>query len=549
MRTKRSLSAVLAVVLAVTALTACTGGTTAQTQAATQAPAQQQAQQPAQQQQTQAAAGTEAAAPAAPVKDTLVFGVAQEPTTMDTIAAAERITYLPTSCIFDRLIQRSGDELVPMLAESWEVSDDGLEYVFKIREGVKFHKGQTLTADDVEYSLQELVAQRQNSFSMVESVEKVDDTHVKMTLKYAYAPILNILGQVQSGIVCKEYHMANDESRDPNGTGAFIFKEWISGDSVTLVRNEEYWKGPAPLREITFRVFAEESTELIALQAGELDAYITVAQSNKPLVQEDENLAWYEAPGSQVFTLAFNNGTYANGEKSIFADNKALRQAICYAIDKEDLVIGAIEGSAPPLYTPYPLFVANYPSESEFNGNLYNPELAKQKLAEAGYPNGLDITIITTPQQIYAKPAEIIQGQLSQIGINLKLETLERGTYLQDVYNNFNYDMTVWAVSCDFADADPGMYQRFYSGNIKPAMNYMQVNDPELDEAIMTNRTSQDPAARKAAVLRMAEIIRDENYGLPLYASPQTLAANKDLEGVNLGSGMDVDFFTWKWSK
>ncbi|MGL5512897.1 MAG: ABC transporter substrate-binding protein, partial [Sporomusa sp.] len=239
------------------------------------------------------------------------------------------------------------------------------------------------------------------------------------------------------------------------------------------------------------------------------------------------------------------NGTYSNGESSIFADNKALRQAICYAINKDDLVIGAIDGTADPLDTPYPEFVINYPED--FDGNVYNPELAKEKLAEAGYPDGLTIKIRTTTQAGYSKPAEVIMGQLSEIGITLELETMERGTYLEEVYNNFDYDMTIWAVSCDYPDANHGAYRRFYSGMISPANNYMKINDYALDDAIMINRTSADPAEKAAAVLRMAEIIRDESYCLPLYSAQQTLAANANLKGVNINSGMGIDFYRWSW--
>lgn len=486
--------------------------------------------------------------PEVSVKETLVFGLIQEPTTLDSLTATERITFLPVGAIYDTLVDCDEDQnIVPKLAEDWTISEDGLEYVFQIRQGVKFHHGQTLTVEDVAYTIEQLRTINASNFGLINHVEVVDDSHVKITLDYAFSPLLYLFSQPATGIVNREEYEANPEAygRNPNGTGPFQYENWLSGDNIVLIRFEDYWQGPAALKSITFRILAEESTELIALEAGEIDAYIQVAQSNKDLIESNDSLLWYEAPGSQVFTLAFNNGTYSNGEKSIFADNKALRQAVCYAINKEDLVIGAIEGAAPALYTPYPAFVANYPKD--FDGNVYDLEKAKEKLEEAGYPDGLTIKIRTTTQAIYSTPAQLIQGQLAQIGINLELDEMERGTYLQEVYNDLDYDLTVWAVSCDYPDADHGAYKRFYSGMIGGGNNYMQINDPELDEAILTNRTSQDNAERAAAVERIAEIIRDESYCLPLYASPQTLAANAELKGVNIGSDMGIDFYTWEW--
>jgi len=481
-------------------------------------------------------------------EDSLIFGLIQEPTTLDSLTSAERITWLPVSAIYDTIVFKDDDQkLLPGLAEEWDISDDGLTYTFKIREGVKFHNGETLTADDVAFTIEKLRVLQKSEFGVISSVDIIDDTHVKITLESAFSPMLYLFTLPQTGVVNKAAYEADPESygRKPNGTGPFKFSSWLSGEDIVLDHFEDYWRGAAPMTSITFRIIADESTEIIALEANEINAYIQVSQSYRQVVEGNEQLAWYDTPSGQVNTLAFNNGNYSNGEPSIFADNKALRQAICYAINKDDLVIGAVDGTSDPLYTPYPEFVINYPEE--FDGNVYNPELAKEKLAEAGYPDGLTIKMRTTTQANYSKPAEVIMGQLSEIGITMELETMERGTYLEEVYNNFDYDMTIWAVSCDYPDVNHGAYRRFYSGMIAPANNYMQINDPALDEAILTNRTSIDPAEKAAAVLRIAEIIRDESYCLPLYCSQQTLATNANLKGVNLNSGMGIDFYRWSW--
>ena len=498
---------------------------------------------------TQAGGAAEtAAADAAPAKDSLVFSVPSEPTTMDALTAGERITYLPVHAIHDTYLAEEDDgTIVGNLVESWEISDDALTYTMKMREGVKFHQGQDLTVDDLVFSLQKTIENFGSRYGVIKSVEKVDDTHFKFTLDYPFSPILNLLTMTNASVVCKESYEADPEGygRNPNGTGPFKFVSWMSGENIVLERNDNWWKGEVPLKTLTFRIMAEEATELIALEAGDIDAYIQVSESNRSIIEGNPDLKMYTVAGGQVYTLAFNNGAYSNGQKSIFADNKALRQAICYAVDKEEVTALAVNGAVDPLYTPYPKFVDNYPEN--FDGNVYNLDKAKEKLAEAGYADGFEFTMKTTTQSGYSKPAEAIQGQLLNIGVTMNLTTMERGTYLQEVYNNFDYDATIWAVSCDYPDMDDGVYRRFYSGNISPANNYMQINDPELDEAIITNRTSSDPEVRKQCVEKVAEIIRDESYCLPLYSSSTNLAASSALKGVNVNYGSVVDFSRWSW--
>lgn len=483
-----------------------------------------------------------------PTKDSLVFSVPSEPTTMDPLNAAERITFLPVHAIHDTLLAEAEDgTIIGNIAESWEVSEDGLVYTFKIREGVKFHQGQDMTIEDVIFSLETICKNKPDLYGVIHDIQKVDDTHFSFTLEYAFSPILNLLTLTHVSIVCKETYEADVEgyARNPNGTGPFKFVSWMSGENIVLERNDDWWGGPVPMKSLTFRIISEEATELIALEAGDIDAYIQVSESNRELIESNSDLKMYSVPAGQVYTLAFNNGTYSNGQKSIFADNKALRQAICYAVNKEDVVALAINNAAPALYTPFPNFIENYPEN--FDGNVYNLDKAKEKLAEAGYADGMSFTMKTTTQSGYTKPAEAVQGQLVNIGVDMKLQTMERGTYLQEVYNNFDYDATVWAVSCDYPNMDSGAYRRFYSGNILPTQNYMQINDPELDAAIMTNRTSLDQAERAACVERVCEIIRDESYCLPLYSAPTNMATNANLKGVNINYGSVVNFATWSW--
>lgn len=479
-------------------------------------------------------------------KDTLAFGVSTEPTTLYSVSAPDRQTNLIVGAIYDRLVDVDDDgNIIPALATDWEVSEEGAVYTFEIRQGVKFHQGQDLDVEDVVFTLMELKSKQSSEFGLITAAEAVDDTHVKVTLEYSFSPFLYLLTTLKCGVLDKQTCEADPDAyvRNPNGTGPFKFESWQSGDCINLVRNDDYWNGPAAFSTLTFEIIADEATRLVALEAGELDAYISPSFSNKELVDQNPELTWYQTAGTQVYTMGFNNGNKPNGEKSIFADNKALRQAVCYAINKEDVALVATDGASSALYTPYGTHVAYYPED--FDGNVYNPELAKEKLAEAGYPDGLTITLkVTSP---YDASAEVLQQQLAQIGIDLKIEVMERGTYVQEVYTNLDYDLTIYAVSCEYPDADGGAYRRFYSGMSGGENNWMQINDAKLDDAIMTNRTSSDPEEKAECHLKIAEIIRDESYCLPLYSSTSTLAANSNLKGASVKAGMQVYFDRWSW--
>ncbi len=485
------------------------------------------------------------------VRDVLNFGILQEPATLDPVISTERITYLPEGCIYDTLLERDQENnLLPKLAESWEVSDDGLTYTLKIRNDVKFHNGDPLTVDDVVFTIGKLTEAQASNFSVIDTVEAVDDSTVKFTLKYAYGPVLFFFTLPQTGIVNKALYEKDAEgyARNPVGTGPFKFDNWVSGSSVTLTRNDEYWREPAKMKTINFVVIPEESTGLVALESGELDAFLQISLSNAPLMEANDNLVWYLVPGAQVNVLSFNMGDHPDGKPSVFKDNLALRQAICYAINKDEVAFACTEGINGAVQTPYMEAVNNYPEG--FTSIPYDPEMAKQKLAEAGYPNGFTFKARTVVQPLYAKAAEIIQGQLSKVGITMELETMERGTFLQEVTKNSDFDMTIWAIVCDIPDADHGMYKRFHSDNIgKSNMNYMQVNNPELDELIMTNRMSSDDKVKAEAVRKMTEIVNDEAYAMGLYSTPWTLAYNKNLTGVFMNSSMAIDFYPWAWTK
>ena len=484
---------------------------------------------------------------ASQASDSVVFALNAEPTSLDPQVASERITWVPVAQLYDRLVQEDENgEIQPAIAESWEASEDGTSLTFQIRKGVKFHDGSEMTVEDVAYSINRTINDYPSKLfsSAMENMEIVDDTHVKLNLKYPFKPAINCLNHVTFGIVPKAVVEKDPEgfSRNPVGSGPFKFKEWTSGDHVTLERFDEYWRGPAAIQQITFKTITDTSSSVLALEKGEIDVMMTIPESyRKHLMEETPGVNFYETEGASIYILTFNN------EKGTFTDHN-LRMAVAYAINRDEIIAGALEGNGKPLYAPMASFAFGYPDLNNFPVIEQDLEKSKEYLAKAGKPDGFTVKLKCTEAANYTKPAEIIQAQLSQVGINVEIETMERGTYLQEVYRNCDYEMSIWSMTSDYPDGDSPSYARLHGSMKGNTNNYVLVDIPELNEALDTGRTSMDDQERKDAYLKVSEIVRDEAPMIPLYAQMNNIAANANLTGVRAHYGQVVEMYNYKWT-
>lgn len=479
------------------------------------------------------------------VKEDLVFALNAEPTSLDAQFAAERVTFMASRQLYDNLVKENAQgEIVPMLAESWEFINDDKSVVFKIRDDVVFHNGEPLTVEDVAFSINRTINETPNKLfsGAMENCEIIDDSHVQINLKYTFGPVLNCLAYAYFGIVCKSAVEADPEgfARNPVGSGPFKFVEWKSGDSLVFEAFPDYWRGEAAIKKVTYKVLTDISAAMISLEKGEINVLTSVPDSEKEFVLANEKLNWHETPSGFVYMVTFNN------REGIFQDVR-LRRAVAHAINKDELIEGALEGNGVKLIAPMASFAFGYPDESEFEELEYNPELSKQLLAEAGYPDGLKVVMKSTEAANYVKPAEIIQDQLRRVGITMELQQMERGTYLQEVYRNMEYDMSIWTMTSDYPDGDSPTFVRMHSSMYGNTNNYTGVNIPELDAALETGRFSQDQEARKAAYLTVAEITRDECPLVPLYSNMNNIACSAGLEGVRAHYGQVIDLYEYYW--
>lgn len=473
-------------------------------------------------------------------KDTINYAITGEPSTFDPHNISDNIAKQVFNQIFDRLIRQEADgKLNPGLAESWDLSEDGKSITFKIRKNVKFHNGETMTAEDVAFSLNRAIQSKflQEYVSMMEKAEVVDDSTVKLTTKYAYGPIEYCVAKVD--IVNKAAVEADPEGfgRKPIGTGAYKFVELKSGDKIVAERFDDHYRGKAPIKNLVFKIITDSSTATVALEKGEVDLLSQPALSDRQNLLNNDNILYYETELNGNTYIAFNN------TDGLFK-NKKLREAVSYAIDKESMLIGAIEGAGAAVDNAIPRVSFGY--SENVKGNALNIEKAKQLLAEAGYPNGLTLKLKTMDSATYFKPTEVLQDQLAQIGITAEIEKMERGAYLSDVYSNAMYDMTVMSMVYEITDAD-AIYAFFHSDMIKNGQNFFRVNNPELDKLLDQGRSSTDSNLRKQTYEKVAKLLNDEVVLIPLYSYMMGVAVNKNLKGVQASSIQYYDVYSFSW--
>ncbi|MDO9526346.1 MAG: ABC transporter substrate-binding protein [Gemmobacter sp.] len=375
-------------------------------------------------------------------KTKIVIGIQQEPTALDPTAdATASIDGMLTQNVYESLttVAENG-EVLPGLAESWTVSDDGLTYVFKLASGVKYHDGTDFNAEDVLFAFNRAMAEGSVNptkaiFGPIESITAPDPLTVEIKLKKKDAFFLFNMAQGDASIVAAESAETNNTT--PVGTGPFKFGSWTRGDRLTLVKNADHRKAAdVALETVEFRFISDAAAAAAALLSEELDNFSGFpAPEMLPQFQADPrfNVTIGSTEGEVI--LAMNNS------KPPFNDIR-VRQAISHLIDREELIEGAMYGVAVPIGSFYP---PHGPAYVDLTGTYsYDLEKAKALFAEAGVA-GTTMTLRVPPFSYATRSAEILQAQLSAAGIDAKVENVEWGFWLDEVYKKLNYDMTIIA--------------------------------------------------------------------------------------------------------
>ncbi|MDG4649900.1 ABC transporter substrate-binding protein [Roseibacterium sp. SDUM158017] len=445
------------------------------------------------------------------------IGMVLEPPNLDpTGGAAAAIDEVVYANVFEGLTRFAPDgSIVPALARSWEISEDGLTYVFTLAEGVTFHDGTAMTAEDVVFSLDRARAEDSTNaqkplFAGIDTVEAVDDTTVRVTLTDPDGAFLFKMAWGDAVIVAPE--SADTNATNPVGTGPFRFSDWVQGDRVELVRNDDYWGEPVALEAATFRFISDPNAAFAALMSGDVDAY--------PNFPAPETLAQFEADPRFRVVVGSTEG------ETILAMNNAgeplndvrVREAISHAINRQDIIDGAMFGYGTPIGTH---FAPHNPDYVDLTANSdHDPERARALLAEAGAED-LTLRLMLPPPSYARRGGEIIAAQLREVGIETEITNMEWADWLERVFRGSDFDLTIVSHTEPFdinIYANPDYYFRYDSPDF-------QALNAELT-------VTSDPAARSALLAEMQTTIAEDFANGFLFQLAKTGVANADIEGL-----------------
>ncbi|MBC6441906.1 MAG: ABC transporter substrate-binding protein [Rhodobacteraceae bacterium] len=430
-------------------------------------------------------------------KSNLTIAIQLEPPHLDpTSAAAGAIDSVLYSNVFEGLTRFASDgSVIPGLARSWEISENGLTYTFKLVEGAKFHDGTALTADDVKFSLDRARAEDSTNaqkalFSLIASVDVIDAATVRVTLS---APNGNFLFNMAWGdAVILAPESIEGIRQTPIGTGAFRFSKWVQGDRIELVRNDDYWGDAPALDAVTFRFISDPTAAFAAMMAEDIDAFAGFpAPETLPQFEADPRFNVIVGSTEGETILSINN-------KMPPLNNVNIRKAIAHAIDRQAIIDGAMFGLGTPIGTH---FAPHNPAYVDLTGNSrYDPELARQLLAEAGFADGFTTTLKLPPPSYARRGGEIIAAQLRAVGIKTEISNLEWAQWLEEVFRGKDYGLTIVSHTEPF---DIGIYAR--------PEYYFQYDNADFRRLIADLNLEADPEKR-AAMLATAQTMISEDY-------------------------------------
>lgn len=461
--------------------------------------------------QPQPGAQQPAAHPEAPKEKVLTLSFDVKAVSLDPATSAERTTGVMAEQFYDQLVTRNEKgEFVGKLAESWS-TPSATEWVFKLRQGVKFHDGKAFTANDVKFTMDRYMDPNNKSpmaalYSFLAGVEARDDQTVVFKTKEENGTLLSslavtpILGD-KPGV---------DWANQAYGTGPYKLAEFKRGEQVVMAKNADYWGAKKPaIDKVLWKEIPEQATRLAALERGDVDFVVGLNAEDLPRLKANKNIQVVQAPTYRIRFLWLHSG------KKPFGDPK-VREAMRHAIDFDSLMKDIMGGMAEPATGPVAPGVFGHTPQKPY---VYDQARAKALLAEAGYPNGfetsLDFPLSDTKQK---ELAETIAAQLSEVGIKVKLQQKDRAVWLKDL-TDLKWDMNLFAHSTTGGDADYTMRRVFVS-----SANRTGHKNAEMDKWLLEAAKHRDPAKRLEAYAKANEIFWNDGPSLTLFVHTQGYA-------------------------
>jgi peptide/nickel transport system substrate-binding protein len=464
----------------------------------------------------------------------LVFGLGGEISILNPILSTDTSSSAVEGTIFTGMTKINKNlDVIPDLAKSWKVSKDGKVWTFYLRKDVKWHDGHPFTAEDVVFTFNSILNPKVNSVRRSDFIidgkpiqfRAADRYTVQAVLPQPFAPFL-----VRAGMSVIPKHILHgidintaDFNRKPIGTGPFKFKEWVTGDHVSVVRNPDYYLGKPMLAEIIFKVIPDSNAQLVALEAGEIDqAGIPPKDYKRMKATEGINVFEYD---SLVYTYLGLN--LANPK---FAD-KRVRQALAYATNKNQLVSLIFKGLASPAYAPSaPVSWAYSDKVEKYH---YNPEKARKLLKEAGAED-LEFTIlINQGNKEREKAAVVLQQQYKKVGVKVNIRVMEWSALLKITNaprdpKDFDAVIIGWALGLD-----PDAYSIWHSSQYPRGFNFIKYNNPLADRLLEEGRTTMKKSKRKKIYARLWETIAEDQPYVFLWYPKSVVGVRERVGGLS----------------
>ncbi|MBP3204760.1 MAG: ABC transporter substrate-binding protein [Lachnospiraceae bacterium] len=455
----------------------------------------------------------------------VVVGIQQDMDSLDPHKATAAGTKEILFNIFEGLVKPDPDgNLINAVASDYSISEDGLTYTFTLREGVKFHNGKNVTAEDVKYSLERasglldgtaLISSLSAAKGGITKVDILNDNTVQVSVSSAN---LELIYSFTAAII--PAGSGEDPDAQPVGTGPFSFVSYKPQESIVLKKNPDYWQQGLPyLDEVDFKIVNSADTALLELQGGSIDIYPYLTDSQATELQGKMDVL--SAPSNVVQALFLNNAD------PVLKDVK-VRQAICYALDRDsvnDFVFGG--NAAVVSCAMLPTMQSYYEDLNSVYGTSGNAEKAKELLAEAGYPDGIDFTIqVPSNYEVHMETAEVVADQLNAANIHTTVVPVEWETWLSDVYNGRKYQGTISGITTDMT---PGyLLNRFQTESSKNFVNYANA---KYDETYAKAAASLDLTEKAGYYKELQKLMAEDAGTAFLSVPPITVAVKPELEG------------------
>jgi len=450
-------------------------------------------------------------------KDTITLGMVLEPPNLDpTAGAAAAIDEVVYANVFQGLTRFGPDGSIrPDLAKSWDVSGDGTVYTFHLQDGVTFQDGSSFDAEDVKFSLdraraEDSVNAQKQLFAGIESVDVLDPLTVKLTLKAPDGALPFKLAWGDAVMVAPE--SADQNASHPIGTGPFMFKDWAQGDHITLSAYEGYWGAQPKLREATFRFISDPTAAFASMMAGDVDAF--------PNYPAPETAAQFKSDPRFKLIIGSTEGEtiLAMNERNAPLNDIRVREAIAHAINRKDLIDGAMFGYGTPIGSH---FAPHNPAYVDLTGlSDYDPAKSKALLKEAGVSD-LKLRLALPPPSYARRSGEIIQAELAAVGIQTEITNMEWADWLERVFKGHDYDLSIVSHT---EPMDIGIYARpdYYFGYHN-----------EKFDAVMAELEKTSDASKRTELLQDAQRILAQDYANAfLFQLPKIGVANAKIEGL-----------------